>query len=85
MKQANFIPANVNVDTADHPAIGGFLDQARTAFVPSNDRVQQILFMFYSDYDIYQEVLEGGQNPAEAVNTFTRLVNEAHYAAEPQD
>jgi maltose-binding protein MalE len=85
MEEANYVPANVNVDTTDHPAIGGFLTQARTAFVPPNDRVEQVLDMLYSDYNIYEEVLVGGQNPAEAVNILTKLVNETHNAAEPKD
>jgi len=80
MKQANYIPANVNVDITDHPVIDGFMEQARTAIVIPNDRVDQILFMYYSDYDIYQEVLVGGQEPAEAVDIFTKLVNETHNA-----
>jgi arabinogalactan oligomer/maltooligosaccharide transport system substrate-binding protein len=83
MKQANLVPANVNVDTTDHPIINGFLEQARTAVVTPNDRVEQVLLMWYSDYDIYHEVLVGGQNPAEAVNHFTILVNKAYHAAEP--
>ena len=85
MKQANYVPANVNVATTGHPIIGGFLEQARTAAVVPNDRVEQVVFMWYLDYDIYEEVLVGGQNPSKAVNTFTRLVNEAHNGAEPQN
>ena len=85
MKQANYVPANVNVATTGHPIIGGFLEQARTAAVVPNDRVEQVVFMWYSDYDIYEEVLVGGQNPSKAVNIFTKLVNEAHNGAEPQN
>ena len=85
MEQANYVPANVNIDTTDHPVIGGFLEQARTAFVTPNDRVDQVLFMWRSDYDIYREVLVGGQNPSAAVDHFTKAVNEAYHAAEPQN
>jgi maltose-binding protein MalE len=78
MTQAKFVPANVNVDTTGHPAIGGFLEQARTAFVPPNDRVQQVLAMMEGGSGVYEEVLKGGQNPSEAVDNFSKSINETN-------
>ena len=50
-----------------------------------DEGVEQVLDMLYSDYDIYREVLVGGQNPTEAVNIFTELVNEKHNVAQPKN
>jgi len=74
MAQANRVPANVNVDPTAYPAIGGFLDQARTTFVPPNDRAEQVLFMMEQGQQVYAAVLKDGQEPAEAVNNFVTFI-----------
>ena len=43
------------------------------------------IWTLYSDYDIYQEVLVGDQNPSEAVNHLTKLVNEAFSPAKQKN
>ena len=74
LEQAALVPANVNADTADYPAIQGFVEQAKTAIVqPSAEEINQVLT--WGD-TVYEDVLQGGLNPPEAVNSFTNLVNE---------
>jgi maltose-binding protein MalE len=75
MERANLVPANVTVNTTAYPAIGGFLEQARTAFVPPNDQAEQVLTMMEQGQKIYADVLEGDQAPSEAVNDFVRSIN----------
>jgi len=78
MEQANVVPANVNVDTTAYPAIGGFLDQARTVFVPANEMVHHMFTVFDWGDDLYEEVLLDGQDPVEAANNFSNFVNIAN-------
>ena len=72
MEQANRVPANVNVDTTAYPAIGGFLEQARTSFVPPNDLAEPVLTLMEQGQQIYIDVLEGGREPAEVVEDFVK-------------
>jgi len=78
MQQANVVPANVNVDTTAYPAIGGFLDQSRTVFVPANEMVHHMFTVFDWGDDLYEEVLLDGQDPVVAAKNFTDFVNIAN-------
>jgi ABC-type glycerol-3-phosphate transport system substrate-binding protein len=78
MRQANLVPANVNVDTTAYPAIGGFLDQAGTSFVPANEMVHHMFTVFDWGDDLYQEVLLDGQDPVAAAINFSNFVNIAN-------
>ena len=74
MEQANFIPANVNVDTSDYPAVAGFLEQANTATVqPSIAEIDALLSLGNT---VYRDVLNSNIDPQVAVDHFTDLVNE---------
>jgi ABC-type glycerol-3-phosphate transport system substrate-binding protein len=83
MEQANRVPANVNVDTTAYPAIGGFLDQAGTSFVPANEMVHYMFTVLEWGDDLYAEVLLAGQDPVEAANNFSDFVNLANGFTQP--
>ena len=76
MERANQVPANVNVDTSSHPAIAGFLEQARSASVPPI--VPQIGAVFAWGGAPYQQVLQQGIAPNAAAKVFADLVNKAN-------
>lgn len=76
MEQANQVPANVNVDAADYPAIAGFLRQAASASVPPI--VPQVGNLFYWGNDAYFNVLERGLPAQDVVDGLTDLVNKTN-------
>ncbi len=74
MQQANFIPANVNVDTSDNAAIAGFLEQANSATIqPSVPQIDALLS--WGDM-VYHDVLKSNIDAQVAVDHLTDLVNQ---------
>jgi ABC-type glycerol-3-phosphate transport system substrate-binding protein len=76
MQQANRVPTNINVSTADYPAITAFVEQADTATVIPN--VPQVEAVFEWGSSIYEQVLENDLEPATAVRDFTNVVDAAN-------
>lgn len=76
VKEANIVPANVNVDTSQNPAIAGFLEQAKTAV--NAPKAPQTSTIFDWGNTIYENVLENNLNPDEVLANFTKFVNETH-------
>ncbi|MBV7332021.1 extracellular solute-binding protein [Chloroflexi bacterium TSY] len=76
LEQAQLIPTNVNVSTADNPAIEGFLQQASAATVIPNRAEMQAVFE-WGDL-VYDEVLINDIDPPAAVQKFTELVDATH-------
>ncbi len=76
MQQANHVPSNINVDTSNHPAIAGFVQQMDTS-VAVPHRPEMMLVWELGDR-IYRDVLTGTLEPLAAVSGFTKLVNEAN-------
>ena len=73
MKQAQRVPTNINVSTADYPAMSAFVEQAENATVIPNVSQTQQVFK-WGDL-VYERVLENNLEPAKAVEDFTYVVD----------
>jgi maltose-binding protein MalE len=76
LEQANWIPANANVDTSSNPIVGGFLAQ-----VPHSDPFP-VASELGATWDPMQtaitKILEGVSTPEEALTEAAQVINEAN-------
>lgn len=73
LAQTNKVPININVSTADHPAIDGFSEQANVATVLPN--ISQVQAMIDWGNVVYEQVLDNDITPEDAVLDFVNLVD----------
>jgi arabinogalactan oligomer/maltooligosaccharide transport system substrate-binding protein len=76
LNQANWIPANANVDTSTNPVVGGFLDQ-----VPFSDPfpvVTELGATWAPMGDAVTKILEGVSTPEDAIAEACALINETN-------
>lgn len=73
LEQANKIPVNTNVSTADNLAANSFVKQANNAIAIPN--VPQVNAVFEWGNMIYEGVMDGNTAPEVAVQEFTNIVD----------
>lgn len=73
MEAANLVPANINVSGVEsHPAVAGFLEQAKTAVISQNRPQMRVIRELGNT--IYEKVLEQNSDPVEALADFTTFI-----------
>ncbi|MCB0082475.1 MAG: extracellular solute-binding protein, partial [Caldilineaceae bacterium] len=73
MDLAELAPANINVtDVEAHPAVAGFLEQAKTAVISPNRPQMRVIRDLGNT--IYEKVLEQNSDPTETLADFTTFI-----------
>lgn len=73
MDLAELAPANINVtDVEAHPAVAGFLEQAKTAVISPNRPQMRVIRDLGNT--IYEKVLEQNSDPADTLADFTTFI-----------
>ena len=74
MDEANLVPTNSKVEVDLNSPIAHFINEAREG-LPLPPRSDTSI-VFEAGNTVYQNVLENGQNPVEAVNSFVNTLNQ---------
>lgn len=76
MQAAGLLPANATVDLNGHPTLGLFAEQLQAGFLPPNHPYWQTVLELGDE--VYDAVLEQGQDPSTAVAELTQRINDIH-------